>query len=120
VPGLISNQRYSSRLGRDRLSATVYESGGLPPHVAFSFSFSPADPQVVTFREAYSKAYDGSEPTAFAALGYDAARLLMTAMDVTGGSKPGDVLRGLASVEAYRGVSGTIGYPENVVFCRNP
>jgi branched-chain amino acid transport system substrate-binding protein len=71
------------------------------------------DPQVQTFREAYSKAYGGNEPTAFSALGYDAARLLMTAIEEAGGSRPADVLLGLASIKEYRGVSGSVGYSAN-------
>lgn len=67
------------------------------------------DPQVAAFREAYMAAF-GSTPTAFSALGYDAARLLLVAMEERGSSKPADVLQGLASIKAYHGVSGTVGY----------
>ena len=38
------------------------------------------DPKIVAFRRAYTRAYTDAVPDAFAALGYDAARLVITAI----------------------------------------
>jgi branched-chain amino acid transport system substrate-binding protein len=69
------------------------------------------DPQVVAFRKAYVRAYPGSKPNAFAALGYDAANLLMAAIAEAGSSDPGDVRRALSGIRRFQGVTGTISYP---------
>jgi branched-chain amino acid transport system substrate-binding protein len=70
------------------------------------------DPQVAAFSKAYVRAYPGSTPTAFAALGYDAARLLMTAVAEAGSSDPDDVRRALSGIRQFQGVTGTISYPD--------
>jgi branched-chain amino acid transport system substrate-binding protein len=69
------------------------------------------DPQVAAFRKAYVHAYPGSSPTAFAALGYDAARLVMAAVAEAGSSDPEDVRRALSGIRKFQGITGTISYP---------
>jgi len=69
------------------------------------------DPQVVAFRKAYVRTYPGSKPNAFAALGYDAANLLMTAVAEAGSSDPDDVRRALTRIRRFNGITGTISYP---------
>lgn len=69
------------------------------------------DPQVAAFRKAYVRAYPGSTPNAFAALGYDAARLVMAAVTEAGSSDPDDVRRALSGIRQFQGVTGTISYP---------
>jgi len=69
------------------------------------------DPQVAAFREAYVRAYPGTMPNAFAALGYDAARLIMEAVVEAGSSDPDDVRRALSGIRRFQGVTGTISYP---------
>ena len=69
------------------------------------------DPQVAAFRKAYVRAYPGSKPNAFAALGYDAARLLMAAVAEAGSSDPYDVRRALSGIRRFQGITGTISYP---------
>jgi len=69
------------------------------------------DPQVAAFRKAYVRAYPGSTPDAFAALGYDAARLIMAAVAEAGSSDPDDVRRALSGTREFQGVTGTISYP---------
>jgi branched-chain amino acid transport system substrate-binding protein len=69
------------------------------------------DPQVAAFRKAYVHAYPGSTPTAFAALGYDAARLVMAAFAEAGSSDPDAVRRALSGIRKFQGVTGTISYP---------
>jgi branched-chain amino acid transport system substrate-binding protein len=66
---------------------------------------------VVAFRKAYVRAYPGSKPNAFAALGYDAAHLLMAAVAEAGSSDPVDVSRALSGIRRFQGGTGTISYP---------
>ena len=68
------------------------------------------DPRVQAFREAYAAAHDGEEPDAFAALGYDTARLLLRAIADAGTPEPEAVGRALAEVEGFVGVTGSLGY----------
>ncbi len=68
------------------------------------------DPRVQAFRAVYAKAYPGQEPGAFAALGYDAARLLLAAIASACSSRPQPVLRALARTNAFAGVTGTISF----------
>jgi len=69
------------------------------------------DSQVAAFRKAYIRAYPGSTPDAFAALGYDAARLIMAAVTEAGSTDPDDVRRALSGTREFQGVTGTISYP---------
>jgi len=68
------------------------------------------DPRVIAFRKAYLAAYPGSVPDAFAALGYDTARLILAAIAQAGDSEPAKVLKALASVERFEGVTGELGF----------
>jgi branched-chain amino acid transport system substrate-binding protein len=68
------------------------------------------DARVQAFRARYSKAYPGEEPSAFAALGYDAARLLMAAVAAAGSDSPQKVREALAATSDFAGVTGTISY----------
>jgi branched-chain amino acid transport system substrate-binding protein len=68
------------------------------------------DPRVTAFRNAYIAAYPGSVPDAFAALGYDAARLLVAAVAAAGSADPHAVREALAGIRHFEGVTGTIGY----------
>lgn len=66
-------------------------------------------PEVQAFRQAYLEAYN-EEPGAFAALGYDAARLLAEALEKAAGSEPEDVRQALSSIQNFAGVTGAISY----------
>ena len=67
-------------------------------------------PRVQAFRAAYAKAYPGQQADAFAALGYDTARLLMAAIKSAGGTQPQAVRKALATTTGFKGVTGTISY----------
>ncbi|MFN2167719.1 MAG: ABC transporter substrate-binding protein [Anaerolineae bacterium] len=70
------------------------------------------DPAVLAFRNAYGQAYpDSPAPDAFAALGYDAARLLLLAVDHAGSTDPEAVRQALAGIRQFQGVTGQIGFP---------
>jgi branched-chain amino acid transport system substrate-binding protein len=69
-----------------------------------------SDPKVVAFRKAYRQAYPGSTPDAFAALGYDAARLVMAALVQAKSPDPDHVRKALTGIRRFEGVTGTISY----------
>jgi len=69
------------------------------------------DPLVQRFRDAYTAAYDGVEPDAFAALGYDTAHLIMTAIRIAGTTDPDSVRAALSSIRDFAGVTGQMHYP---------
>jgi len=68
------------------------------------------DARVQAFRAAFARAYPGREPDAFSALGYDTARLLITAIRSAGSTKPQAVRKALAATRGFAGVTGTISY----------
>jgi branched-chain amino acid transport system substrate-binding protein len=70
------------------------------------------DPRVKAFREAFAKAYPAKQADAFAALGYDTARLLMAAITAAGSTEPEAVRKALAGTHDFEGVTGTIGYQD--------
>ena len=65
--------------------------------------------EVQAFRQAYIQAYD-EEPSAFAALGYDATRLLIEAQQKAGSTSPEDIRQALVSIQGFAGVTGSISY----------
>lgn len=67
-------------------------------------------PKVLAFLDAYHAAYPGEEPSAFAALGYDAVGLLAAAIEAAGKATPEAIRDGLAGIENYEGVTGTISF----------
>ncbi|MEZ5785861.1 MAG: ABC transporter substrate-binding protein [Xanthobacteraceae bacterium] len=85
-------------------------------HVYFTthayISADNPDPRVKAFREAFAKAYPGRQPDAFAALGYDTARLLMAAIGAAGRTEPEAVRKALAGTHDFEGVTGTISYQD--------
>lgn len=68
------------------------------------------DPQVIAFRKAYLAAHPGSAPDAFAALGYDAARLILAAIAKAGDTDPAKVLQALSDTRHFEGVTGALSY----------
>ena len=70
------------------------------------------DPKIKAFRKSFEQAYDGASPDAFAALGYDAAWLLMTAATIAGSVDPDAVHRALAEIRRFEGVTGVLSYAE--------
>lgn len=68
------------------------------------------DPRVSAFREVYTNAYPGSAPDAFAALGYDTMRLLAAAITRAKSADPASVLKAMAGIDRFEGVTGVIGY----------
>jgi len=69
------------------------------------------DPRVIEFRKAYLAAHPGNSPDAFAALGYDAARLILAAIGKAEDAHPAKVRQALAGMQRFEGVTGTLSYP---------
>jgi branched-chain amino acid transport system substrate-binding protein len=76
--------------------------------------FSPDDPApaVQKFVEKYKSKY-GSVPDTFAALGYDAARIVMDAINRAGSAEPSAIRDALAKTSGFEGCTGTIGFDAN-------
>jgi len=69
-------------------------------------------PQARSFVETYQKTY-GSQPSSAAALSYDAASLVITAIAGQGAADPESIRDGLANIEKYEGVTGTLQFQGN-------
>ncbi len=69
-------------------------------------------PEVQAFRDAYFNKYQ-EEPDAFAALGYDAAGLLIEALQQASNPTPDGVRQALAGIQNYPGVTGSISYAQD-------
>jgi branched-chain amino acid transport system substrate-binding protein len=74
--------------------------------------YSPADPRPVVqdFIDAYKEEY-GAEPDALATLGYDAAKILLQAIEEADSRDTAEVADAMANIE-YEGVSGQITFDE--------
>ena len=98
----------------------VYELGGdaiLNGYFSNHYSIEQDNPESKAFVEAYRQEY-GQDPSALAALGYDAANLLMDAIQrvIDGGGDPTDprqIRDALEKTEGFKGVTGTITFDEN-------
>lgn len=82
--------------GPDAMNNTFYVD-----HVAAD------DPALADFADAYKAEYD-QEADSFAALGYDAAKLLIAGIEKAGSTDPEAIKDALASIEGFEGVSGNI------------
>ncbi|WP_028125009.1 ABC transporter substrate-binding protein [Eremococcus coleocola] len=76
------------------------------------FSLVSEDKTVQDFIQAFKDKY-GKEPGAFEALGYDAAMVLMDAIERVGTTEPQAVKEALAQTKDYHGVTGTFTMDEN-------
>jgi branched-chain amino acid transport system substrate-binding protein len=80
----------------------------------FTNHFSPEDPapNVQSFVSKYQQR-SGSIPDTFAALGYDAARLVADAIRRAGAAEPQAIRTALAETKDFQGVTGTISFDAN-------
>jgi branched-chain amino acid transport system substrate-binding protein len=74
-----------------------------------------ASAEAQEFSARYKKAYGALPPNAFAALGYDAARLALDARRRAGSDDPKAITAALAATRDFRGVTGTISYANGPV-----
>ncbi len=68
---------------------------------------SADDPSVKTFVDAYQAEYN-KKPDAFAFLGYDAANMLIKAIENAGSSDPKKIKDALANIKDFEGITGKI------------
>lgn len=65
-------------------------------------------PETQAFVAAWRKAYPGTDPDGLAALGYDAARVLLAAMERAPSLAPKELAAAIASTKDFPGVTGAI------------
>jgi len=84
----------------------------------FTNHYTPADPkaEVQNLLAGYAAAYGGEVPDALAVLAYDAAKLLMNAIEAAGSTDSVAIRDALWATEGFEGASGTFSFDEN----RNP
>ena len=100
------------------LGADGWETDNLPVKAEgkldgcyYSNHYAPADkrPESVKFVEAFQKKY-GKEPSALAALGYDAGMLLFDAMKRSKSLSGDDLAAAIAATKDFKGATGTINF----------
>lgn len=124
--GLIAQQArqvgvQATLLGADGWDdSQLYELGGeaiIGNYFSNHYSIEQDNPESKAFVEAYRQKF-GEDPSALAALGYDAANLLMDAIQrvIDSGGDPTDpqqIRDALEQTEGFKGVTGTISFDEN-------
>jgi branched-chain amino acid transport system substrate-binding protein len=75
------------------------------------FSSSDTAPVVADFIASFQAEYD-EVPGSFQALGYDTAKLLMTAIETAGSEDPQAITEALAATTDYPAVTGTLSFDE--------
>lgn len=75
------------------------------------FSLDDQEPVVQEFISAYKAKY-GENPTAFSALGYDGANIMMNAIETAGSTDSKAIIDAIKNTE-YKGVTGNIKFDEN-------
>lgn len=81
-------------------------------YYAGHFTPNSEDPKVQDFLKAYEEKF-GVEADSFAALAYDAANLVLQAVETAGSTDPKAVTEAIASTTAFEGVTGTFSLDEN-------
>jgi len=82
--------------------------------VTFATHMSLEDPNPVVqqFKEAYEAMFGNPPENAFAALGYDALKVLAKAIEIAGVDDPKSISESLSQIKDFQGVSGVISYKE--------
>ncbi len=75
------------------------------------YSLEDESPKVQKFVEAYKAKY-GENPTAFAALGYDGANIMLDAIEKAGSTDSKAIIEAIRATD-YEGVTGNIKFDEN-------
>lgn len=90
----------------------VQTGGAAAEGVVFATHMSLEDPSPIIqkFKSDYQAMFGNPPENAFAALGYDAMKLLAKAIEIVGTDDPKKIPEGLAQIKDFQGVSGTISY----------
>lgn len=97
-------------------SSKLYEIGGTAingNYFSNHYTTESTDPVVVDFIKKYKEKYNGETPDGLAALGYDAAKILVEAMNRTQELKPQSIRDELAKTKDFVGVTGRISIDQN-------
>jgi branched-chain amino acid transport system substrate-binding protein len=98
---------------RSGFDTHFYKTGGAAAEgVVFATHVSLEDPNPIIqqFKADYQAMYGNPPENAFAALGYDAVKLVAKAIELVGSDAPEKIPEGLAQIKDFQGVSGTISY----------
>lgn len=87
--------------------ASILDNGYFCSH----FSLEDEDEGVQAFVASYKEKY-GENPTSFAALGYDAANIMINAIETAGSTDSKAIIEALKNTQ-YKGVTGNIKFDEN-------
>ncbi|MDI3531227.1 MAG: branched-chain amino acid transport system substrate-binding protein [Candidatus Atribacteria bacterium] len=79
---------------------------------ATHMSLEDPDPLIQEFKKNYEAMFGNPPENAFAALGYDAMKVLAKAIEIVGTDDPAKIPEGLAQIKGFKGVSGVISYEE--------
>jgi ABC-type branched-subunit amino acid transport system substrate-binding protein len=77
--------------------------------ISTSFELDQSAKEWLEFAKAYKRRYN-TEPDRIAALGYDAASLIMKAINTTGGDNPDRIRDELLKTDQYHGLSGIVSF----------
>jgi branched-chain amino acid transport system substrate-binding protein len=77
------------------------------------YSVDNPAPVIQGFVEQFKARYDGEKPDALAALGYDAAKVLIDAIRRAGSDDPKAIRDSLATTQGFAGITGIISLNEN-------
>jgi branched-chain amino acid transport system substrate-binding protein len=97
-------------------SQKLWEIGGDAMNGSFfsnHYSVDNPSPAIQGFVEAYKARYDGEYPDALAALGYDAANVMIDAIRRAGSDDPTAIRDSLATTAGFAGITGVITLNEN-------
>jgi branched-chain amino acid transport system substrate-binding protein len=97
-------------------SQKLWEIGGDAMNGSFfsnHYSVDNPSPAIKGFVEAYKARYDGEYPDALAALGYDAANVMIDAIRRAGSDDPTAIRDSLATTTGFAGITGVITLNEN-------
>jgi branched-chain amino acid transport system substrate-binding protein len=97
-------------------SATLFEIGGEALNGSFysnHYSVDDPSPAIQKFVADFKTKYDGEVPDAMAALGFDAALLLINAIKRAGSAEPDSIRMALAATTEFTGVTGNIALDQN-------
>lgn len=97
-------------------SSKLYEIGGKDINGSYfsnHYTTESKDPVVVNFIAKFKERYNGETPDALAAAGYDAARVLIEAMERAEELTPKAIRDEIAKTKDFQGVTGKITIDEN-------
>ncbi len=92
-----------SELGQDAIKGSYFSN---------HYTTESTDPIVIEFIKKYREAYKGKTPDGLAALGYDAAKILIEAMERTSEITPQAIRDQMAKTKGFVGVTGVISIDE--------